>query len=104
MKTVLVVAGNFKEFRNRIGEMTEKARDWQIDLANGRAVINGTIYHYISDPIHMKGYRGVEVETWGTWLERDDAKQFEQEIMALRLKETAITAPASLAATTEEKK
>lgn len=83
MKTVLVVAGNKNQFdcgiRDRVVNMylTDVVK---VNWTTTEALIGDTRYIYISRPEMMRGFRGVDVEFWGTWFTRSkkELDEFEE--------------------------
>lgn len=77
MKTIIVVAGNFDEYRYYIGEfIMSKARTYE---KRGSSVLvdESTVYVYGDNADVVRGRRNFEFVFYGTWFTRKDAEQFE---------------------------
>ena len=75
MKKILVIAGNYKQFLDHAKGLNPEA----ISLSRLRALVSDKEYIFIDNPMHMKGFRGVEVEFWGTYWERKDILELTKE-------------------------
>ena len=74
-KTILVVAGNHKEFlwgcREKIREYAQKlGEDPAYVFSQNRLRVNGVDYLYMHEPDSMRGLEADEVQYWGTYEKR----------------------------------
>lgn len=79
MKTVLVVAGNKSQFDSFMGDFSLEEVEKVSYSAAQFTLKDGTRYIYVSDPIKMKGFRGVETKFIGTFYELKNLDEFERE-------------------------
>ena len=72
MRTVLVLAKNYKEFKHGVQEVIRRNGSPYVDvvfeLSNSKAKIEHSTYFFISSPERMRGFHGVDVEFWGDWM------------------------------------
>lgn len=84
---IIVIAGNRSQF---MWEAEERLQAWtnggKLNRSKDELVLHrdfelgDLVYRFVSHPDHLKGLNDFEVERWGTWFQRPDLDDIEQEI------------------------
>lgn len=70
MKTVLVIAGNRREFNFFIAEICDKAKHFTV--YNSKAIVDDTRFINVYDERDIRGIRDADFMLYGTWCDRKD--------------------------------
>lgn len=77
MKTVLVIAGTYEQFRNYVTKLAENATVVKKEGRPYPSIIEDKRYVFVDDPIYIQGLRNAEVVKIGTWYHRKNLAEIE---------------------------